>query len=216
QYPEAALMILLAVGLDCLDGRVARMTGSSSAFGVEYDSLADLVSFGMAPGWLLYTWALRSLSPLGWLAAFVFVICGALRLARFNVQANGVQKYTFTGLPIPMAASVVASAVLLMHRLYEDLPRGVDTDHPLIIVLAVYALALLMVSNFRYRSFKRLQWRRMWPLPLVAAAVLLSTVLVCGPEMTLFLLCLGYALSGPVEALLRRKKPEENVLPAEQ
>jgi len=219
QYAIAALVILLAAGLDCLDGKVARLTGSASAFGVEYDSLADLLSFGMAPGWLLYTWALHSLSPFGWLAAFAFVICGALRLARFNVQATGVQKYTFTGLPIPAAASVVASAVLLiqhLHGIYEDLPGSVDTDHPLVIVLAVYTLALLMVSNFKYRSFKRLRWRRQWPLPLLAGSVLISTVLVCGPELVLFLLALGYALSGPLEMLLRRKKPKENVIPAEQ
>jgi len=216
QYAIAALVILLAAGLDCLDGKVARLTGSASAFGVEYDSLADLLSFGMAPGWLLYMWALRSLSPFGWLAAFAFVICGALRLARFNVQATGVQKYTFTGLPIPAAASVVASAVLLIQHLYEDLPGSVDTDHPLVIVLAVYTLALLMVSNFKYRSFKRLRWRRRWPLPLLAGSVLISTVFVCGPELILFLLSLGYALSGPVEMLLWRKKPKENIIPAEQ
>ena len=216
QYAPAALVILLAAGLDCLDGKVARLTGSASAFGVEYDSLADLLSFGMAPGWLLYTWALRSLSPFGWLAAFAFVICGALRLARFNVQATGIQKYTFTGLPIPAAASVVAAAVLLIQHLYEDLPGSVDTDHPLVIVLAVYTLALLMVSNFKYRSFKRLRWRRRWPLPLLAGSVLISTVFVCGPELILFLLALGYALSGPVEMLLWRKKPKENVIPAEQ
>ena len=112
EYLLSAIAVLVAQVFDALDGRVARMTKTSSHFGVEYDSLADLLSFGMAPGWLLYTWALRSLSPFGWLAAFVFVICGALRLARFNVQATGVQKYTFTGLPIPAAASVVASAVL--------------------------------------------------------------------------------------------------------
>ena len=216
QYPLAALVILLAAGLDCLDGKVARLTGSASAFGVEYDSLADLLSFGMAPGWLLYTWALRSLSPFGWLAAFAFVICGALRLARFNVQATGIQKYMFTGLPIPAAASVVASAVLLVQHLYEDLPGSVDMDRPLVIVLAVYTLALLMVSNFRYRSFKRLHWRRRWPLPLLVGSILISTVLIYGPEIILFLLFLGYALSGPVETLLRRKKPEETVLPAEQ
>jgi CDP-diacylglycerol--serine O-phosphatidyltransferase len=212
QYTHAALVILLAAGLDCLDGKVARLTGSASAFGAVYDSLADLLSFGMAPGWLLYMWALNSLSPFGWLAAFVFVICGALRLARFNVQATGVQKYTFAGLPIPAAASVVASAVLLI----EDLPGSGDTDHSLVIVLAVYTLALLMVSNFKYRSFKRLRWRRQWPLPLLAGSVLISTVLVCGPKLILFLLALGYALSGPVEMLLWRKKPKENVIPAEQ
>ena len=91
-----------------------------------------------------------------------------------------------------------------------------DTDHPFVIAFPVYALALLMVSNFKYRSFKRLRWRRMWPLPLLAGGILLSAVLVYGPELTLFLLFLGYALSGPVETLLRRKKPEETVIPAEQ
>ncbi|MGE3537034.1 MAG: CDP-diacylglycerol--serine O-phosphatidyltransferase [Candidatus Tectimicrobiota bacterium] len=216
QYTYAALVILLAAGLDCLDGKVARLTNSSSAFGVEYDSLADLLSFGMAPGWLLYTWALGLLSPFGWLAAFAFVICGALRLARFNVQASGVQKFTFTGLPIPAAASTVATAVLLIHRLYEDMPGSVDVDHPLVLVLAVYALSLLMVSNFKYRSFKRTRWRRAWPLPLLAGAILIFLVSTYGPELTLFLLSLGYALSGPVETLVRRKKPKENVLPAEQ
>jgi CDP-diacylglycerol--serine O-phosphatidyltransferase len=127
-----------------------------------------------------------------------------------------VQKYTFTGLPIPAAASVVASAVLLIHHLYEDLPGSVDMDHPWVIALAVYALALLMVSNFRYRSFKRWHWRRRWPLPLLTGGILLSTVLVCGPALTLFLLFLGYALSGPAETLWRRKKPEESIIPAEQ
>jgi len=216
QYTHAALVILLAAGLDCLDGKVARLTGSSSAFGVEYDSLADLLSFGMAPGWLLYTWALRSLSPFGWLAAFAFVICGALRLARFNIQATGVQKYTFTGLPIPAAASVVASAVLLLHRLYADLPGNIDTDHPLVLVLAVYTLALLMVSNFKYRSFKRWRSPRRWPLSLLGGGLLLSTVLVAGPDVALCAVFLGYALSGPVETLLWRKKPKENVIPVEQ
>lgn len=218
QYTYAALLILFAAGLDCLDGKVARLTGSSSAFGVEYDSLADLLSFGMAPGWLLYTWALSSLSPFGWLAAFAFVICGALRLARFNVQATGVQKYTFTGLPIPAAASVVVSAVLLSERLYtyDDLPSSMDLDHPLVLVLSVYMLALLMVSNFKYRSFKRMRWRRLWPFPLLMASILLFTVLTYGSEVALFALFLGYALSGPVETLVWRKKPKDSVLPAEQ
>lgn len=215
QYTYAALLILFAAGLDCVDGKVARLTGASSAFGVEYDSLADLLSFGMAPGWLLYTWALSSLSPFGWLAAFAFVICGALRLARFNVQAAGVQKYTFTGLPIPAAASVVVSAVLLLERLYADLPGSIDADHPLVLVLAVYTLALLMVSNCKYRSFKRVRLGRRWSLPLLGVSVILGAVLIYGPELAMFALFLAYALSGPLEALVRRKKPQENVLPAE-
>ena len=215
QYAQAAVIILIAVCLDYLDGKVARMTNSSSAFGLEYDSLADLLSFGMAPGVLLYAWTLRSFGPLGWLAAFLFVICGALRLARFNVQATGVQKHTFTGLPIPAAAGVLASAVLLGRQLYGDF-HGVDAERPLVLVLAVYALAFLMVSNFRYRSFKRFRLTRAWPVQCLVGGALAIVVVVLMPEVALFLLFFGYALSGPVETLLRRKKTKDEALPAEQ
>lgn len=215
QYAQAALAILIAVCLDYLDGKVARMTNSSSAFGLEYDSLADLLSFGMAPGLLLYAWTLRSFGPFGWLAAFLFVICGALRLARFNVQATDVQKYTFTGLPIPAAAGVLASAVLLGRQLYGDF-HGVDADRPFFIVVAVYALAFLMVSNFKYRSFKRLRLRRPSPVQVLVGAGGAIIIIVLMPEVSLFLMFFAYALSGPVETLLRRKKPKEDVIPAEQ
>jgi CDP-diacylglycerol--serine O-phosphatidyltransferase len=215
QYARAALAILIAVGLDYLDGKVARMTNSSSAFGLEYDSLADLLSFGMAPGLLLYAWILRPFGPFGWLAAFLFVICGALRLARFNVQATGIQQYTFTGLPIPVAAGVIASAVLIGRQLYGDF-QGVDTDRPLFIVLAVYALAFLMVSNFRYRSFKQVRLKPPWPLHCLLGGAVALILIVLIPEVALFLIFFGYALSGPVEMLLRRKKPKDEVIPAEQ
>lgn len=218
QFTHAALAILVAAALDCIDGKVARLTNSASAFGVEYDSLADLLSFGIAPGWLLYTWALQSLSPIGWLGSLVFILCGALRLARFNVQAASVQKYVFTGLPIPAAASVVATAVLLSEHLYSDLPPGMD-EHPLGLVLAVYGLAFLMVSNFKYRSFKRFRIKRGWSLPLLLSGVMTLGLIAMVPEISwyvLFLLFLSYALSGPIETLVRRKKPKENVIPAEQ
>jgi CDP-diacylglycerol--serine O-phosphatidyltransferase len=215
QYTRAALAILIAVGLDCLDGKVARLTNSASAFGVEYDSLADLLSFGMAPGWLLYDWLLRPFGLFGGVAAFLFVICGALRLARFNVQAAGVQKYTFTGLPIPMAASVIASAVLLGQQIAGDMPI-VEPDHPIGFVLAIYGLAFLMVSKFRYRSFKRVHIKRAWSFPLLLGGGGTLIVFALIPEISLFVFFLSYALSGPVETLLRRKKPKENVLPAEQ
>jgi CDP-diacylglycerol--serine O-phosphatidyltransferase len=215
QYIQAAVAILIAVGLDYLDGKVARMTNSATAFGLEYDSLSDLLSFGMAPGLLLYAWTLRSFGHFGWLAAFLFVICGALRLARFNVQATGVQKYAFTGLPIPAAAGVLASAVLLGRQLYGDI-HGIDADRPLFIVLAVYALAFLMVSSFRYRSFKRLRLKRSWSFHYLGGAAFAIAVIVLMPEVSLFLMFFCYALSGPVETLLRRRKPKEEVLPAEQ
>jgi len=214
-YVQAAIAILIAVGLDYLDGKVARLTNSASAFGLEYDSLADLLSFGMAPGLLLYAWTLRSFGPFGWLAAFLFVICGALRLARFNVQAMGVQKFTFTGLPIPAAAGVLASMVLVGRHLYGDF-HPVDTDRPLVIMLAVYALAFLMVSNFRYCSFKRFHLKRSRSWHYLGVGAFTITVVALIPDVSLFLMFFAYALSGPVEALLRRRKPKGEVLPAEQ
>jgi CDP-diacylglycerol--serine O-phosphatidyltransferase len=214
QYATAALAILVAVCLDYLDGKVARLTNSSSAFGLEYDSLADLLSFGMAPGVLLYASTLRPFGPFGWLTAFLFVICGALRLARFNVQATSVQRYTFIGLPIPAAAGVIASAVLLISRIQGGL-NGVDLERPLFVVLSVYGLALLMVSNFKYRSFKRLRVKHPWSWQCLLGGAAAIVVLVLVPEVALFLVFFGYALSGPVETLLRRRKPKEEVIPAE-
>jgi CDP-diacylglycerol--serine O-phosphatidyltransferase len=215
KYVQAALAILIAVVLDCLDGKVARMTNSSSAFGVEYDSLADLLSFGMAPGLLLYAWTLRLFGPFGWLAAFLFVICGALRLARFNVQAMTMQRSMFVGLPIPAAAGVLASAVLLLQQLHGDFD-GIDPERLLSVVLAVYVLALLMVSNFKYRSFKQLRLRHAHQLHLLAGAVLTLFIIGFMPALVLFILFCAYALSGPVEALIRRKKPKEEIVAAEQ
>ena len=214
QYVQAALIIFVAFLLDCLDGKVARMTNSSSAFGVEYDSLADLLSFGVAPGLLLYAWALRPFGPLSWVAAFAFVICGALRLARFNVQASTVQRSIFIGLPIPAAAGVIASAVLLSQQLYGDL-ESVEPGHPLPIVVAIYILALLMISNVKYLSFKRVRLRRTRPVHLIIAAGL-ALLMFASPALALFLVFFGYALSGPIGALLRWKKPKEDVVTAER
>ncbi len=214
QYVQAAVAIFIAFLLDCLDGKVARMTNSASAFGVEYDSLADLLSFGMAPGLLLYAWTLRPFGPFGWIAAFAFVICGALRLARFNVQAATVQRSIFIGLPIPAAAGVIASAVLLSQQLYGDL-ESVEPGHPLPIVLAVYVLALLMISNVKYLSFKHVRLRRTRPVHVVMAVGLAGLVLL-KPALALFLVFCGYAVSGPIGALLRWKKPKEDVATAER
>ena len=149
KFEYAAYAILLASVFDVLDGKVARLSGATSKFGVQYDSLADLVSFGIAPALLTFSWALRPYGKFGWLAAFLFVVCGALRLARFNVQsASGEVKY-FKGLPIPAAALMIALTILLYLELIET---GWVKD---IAVLAmIYVLAFLMVSNIRYFSFK--------------------------------------------------------------
>src|SRR6266513_1187066 len=148
-FRTAAIWVLVSSIFDGLDGKVARLTGTSSKFGVEYDSLADLVSFGVAPGLLMYLWALRPFGRLGWLAAFLFVVCGALRLARFNVQVNTVESKRFVGLPIPAAASMVSATVLLFFHLnWESSYKRVA------ILILIYSLAFLMVSSVRYYSFK--------------------------------------------------------------
>jgi CDP-diacylglycerol--serine O-phosphatidyltransferase len=214
QYIQAALVILVAVVLDSLDGKVARMTNSASAFGVEYDSLADLLSFGLAPGLLVYAWTLHLFGPLGWVAAFVFVICGALRLARFNVQAMTIQRSAFIGLPIPAAAGVMASSVLLFQQLYGDL-ESIDPSRPLPTVLLVCALALLMVSNVKYRSFKHLRRQRVRPMHLLLVIGCAVPIMATMPSLAVFLMFFGYAVSGPIEALRRRKKSKDEVVTAE-
>src|SRR5512140_2150148 len=147
-YRTAAIWILVSAVFDGLDGKVARATGTTSKFGVEYDSLADLVAFGVAPGLLMYFWALKPFGRLGWLAAFLFVACGALRLARFNVQVETVESKRFVGLPIPAAASMVSATVLFfIHMGWSSFKK------PAILVL-IYLLAFLMVSSVKYYSFK--------------------------------------------------------------
>jgi CDP-diacylglycerol--serine O-phosphatidyltransferase len=215
QYAQAATAILIAVLLDGLDGKVARLTNSSSAFGVEYDSLADVLSFGMAPCLLLYASTLHFMGSVGWVAAGMFVICGALRLARFNVQAMASPHPHFTGLPIPGAAGVVASAVLLSQQLYGAL-ESVEPGWQLSIVVTVMCLALLMVSNVRYESLKGLQMRRAHIIPILAGLFVTILISAFMPALALFLIFFGYAISGPIEALLRWRRPKEEVATAEQ
>src|SRR5512133_1496950 len=139
-YQAAAIWIFISAICDGLDGKVARMTGTTSKFGVEYDSLADLVAFGVTPGLMMYAWALKPFGRLGWLAAFLFVVCGALRLARFNVQVNTVESKRFVGLPIPAAASMVSATVLLFYHF------GWGSYKKVTILILIYCLAFLMVS----------------------------------------------------------------------
>jgi CDP-diacylglycerol--serine O-phosphatidyltransferase len=198
-YIAAAIAILVAMVFDSLDGKWARMTKTTSLFGVEYDSLADLVSFGLAPGLLIYSWALSSYGRLGWVAAFLFVVCGALRLARYNVQSGSVESRDFSGLPIPAAAAVIASLVLMDHHI---LRLGKEVK-PLLIVVLIYILAFLMVSTFRYRSFKEMHlWGRK-PFRVLVTAVLLFIVLAAEPQIMLFALFAIYALSGVMDKPVR-------------
>lgn len=191
---RAALAILAAILFDGLDGRVARITKTNTDFGLEYDSLADLLSFGVAPAILLYTWILKPFGRIGWLAVFLFVLCGAVRLARFNVQVTEKSTDRFIGLPIPAAAGLVASYVIFS----MEVPQAAVVK-PVAVALAVYVLAGCMVSAFRYRSFKKItMWRRK-PFGVFLAAVLGLYIFILIPEVALFGAFLTYAASGPVE-----------------
>jgi len=192
QFETAAWAIMAALVLDGLDGRIASMTNTTSKFGAEYDSLADLVAFGVGPSILAYNWALSSFGKWGWLAAFLFVTCGALRLARFNIQIGIIESKVFNGLPIPGAASVVATGVLLYHYL------GFQGPFPHVVVLvSVICLALFMVSSIKYYSFKDLNFFARKPFVSFVVIVLVLVVVVAEPQITVFTFFAGYSLSGP-------------------
>ncbi len=206
-YRTAAIWILVSAIFDGLDGKVARLTGTSSKFGVEYDSLADLVSFGVTPGLLMYCWALRPFGRLGWLAAFLYVACAALRLARFNVQVTTVESKRFVGLPTPAAAAMVSSTVLLFSHFGWP-----SSFKKLAILILIYLLAFLMVSNFRYYSFKDPELIKRQPFFFLVAAVLLLTIIAAMPVVMLFSLFICYTFSGPIGFVLtwpRRRRLEK-------
>lgn len=210
-YANAAYSIIGAAVFDLLDGRLARMTRSTSKFGAEYDSLCDLISFCMAPAILLYLWALQPFGRIGWLAAFLFVACGALRLARFNVQAHVVEKAYFQGLPTPMAAGIVASAV----PAYIEL--GWESNHNPLLLGMTILLAGVMVSTFRYRSFKDLDLKERFPFRYLVLGAVVIAFIGWWPEVNMFVLFLTYAVLGAVFGILRlgRRRTKSNVyLPA--
>jgi len=191
-YP-AAIAILVAAVFDGLDGRVARMTGSTSKFGMELDSLCDLVSFGVAPALLAYLWALTPYGRYGWLAAFLFVATTALRLARFNSASDEDNKgHDFVGLPCPAAAGMVATAVMFCRFLGTD-----ETVKHISLLLLVYVLSYLMVSTHRYLSFKQLNLSREKKFQALVGMVLLLILLATEPPITLFIVMFFYILSGP-------------------
>lgn len=194
-YMAAAIAILVAVVFDMLDGKSARWTNSTSQFGVEYDSLADLVSFGVAPGLLIYSWALSGHGMVGSAVMFAFVACGALRLARYNVMAATSESRYFTGLPIPAAASVVATLVVFDHHIVR---MGAEVK-PLLILIMTLVLAFLMVSTIKYRSFKDLRFKDGHHFNYLVWVVLALMLVVAWPQVMLFVVFAAYAISGIVE-----------------
>ncbi len=193
----AAYAIVAGAVFDQLDGRVARATNSTSRFGAELDSLSDLITFGMAPGLLLFLWSLEPFGRVGWLASFFYLACGALRLARFNVQATSVEKAYFQGLPILMAAGIVASSVLA----FEDL--ALDAARSWGLLIMTFCLGFVMVSNFRYRSFKDIDFRHRLPFKYLVVGVFILTLVVIRPESSLFVLFLTYATLGAIFGIWR-------------
>lgn len=206
-YKVAAIAIVIAAVFDQLDGRLARLTRATSKFGAELDSLCDAVSFGVAPGMLMYFWALQPFGRLGYMASFLFAACGVLRLARFNVQVGVVEKNYFQGLPIPMAAGIIASAFLA----FDDM--GWMAEGSVLLLVVTILLAFVMVSNFRYRSFKDIDLKQRLPFRYLIAGVIVLFVVALRPEVMLFVLFFGYAALGAVFGLFRWGKNRKQ-LPA--
>jgi len=198
-FEYAAIAIFIAMIMDTLDGRVARLTKTQSAFGAQYDSLSDMVSFGIAPALVCYNWGLSELGKPGWLAAFIFAATGALRLARFNVQGSALDKRYFIGLPIPAAAAVVGSMVWLGAEL------GISGKNiSILVALIVSALGILMVSYFKYYSFKEIDFKNHVPYMAVVIIILLFSLIAWNPPIVLFTVFFIYALSAPILWLRNR------------
>jgi CDP-diacylglycerol--serine O-phosphatidyltransferase len=207
RFEYAAMAIFLAMLLDGLDGRVARMTNTQSRFGAEYDSLSDMVAFGLAPALVVFVWSLSELGKLGWLAAFVYTAGAALRLARFNTQVGSADKRYFQGLPSPSAAAIIAGGVWVAvdHNIAGE-------DVSWLAGLLTTSAGLLMVSNVRYHSFKEIDFRGKVPFMVLVMVMLGFAVILWHPPLVLFLTFLGYAIAGPVLTLfyLRRHRTERS------
>ncbi len=199
-FDQAVIAIFIALVLDGLDGRVARLTQTQTAFGAEYDSLSDLIAFGLAPALLVHQWAFAEMGKLGWFVAFIYTATTALRLARFNTVQTGDKKY-FTGLPSPSAAAILASTVWIIH---DGGYPGAALDW--LIASLTVLVGLLMVSNIRYYSFKEIDFKD--KVPFISAVIIMLglAVLLTRPAPILFTLFLVYGLSGPVTALYRLRR----------
>lgn len=204
RFENAAIAIFVAMILDGLDGRVARLTNTQSAFGAEYDSLADVVSFGVAPALLAFSWSLDTLGKFGWAAAFIYTACAALRLARFNTQISVADKRFFTGLASPAAAAVVAGLVWF----FTEDGSNVEPSRLLALICAVVtvAIGLLMVTNIPYYSFKTIDLKGRVPFVALLLVVLLFVVVFQYPALVLLGGFLAYAASGPLMYFFRRSR----------
>ena len=202
-FDKAAVGILIAMIMDGLDGRIARLTNTTSEFGKEYDSLVDLIAFGLAPGLVVYFWSLQHLCKTGWLISFIFTAATALRLARFNTGDSNEKRY-FIGLPSPAAAAFVTFWVWSMHE-FEIQGSSISIISAFIVVFA----ALMMVSNIKYRSFKDFDAKNRVPFVVLIGVVMTFSLIYFDPPRILFLMSAGFAMSGPVSWLFRYRKGQE-------
>ena len=204
-FESAPIAIFVAMVFDGLDGRIARITNTSSKFGQEYDSLADMVSFGVAPALVMFSWGLGEMGKFGWSAAFIYVACAALRLARFNTQIDTADKNYFTGLASPAAAGVLASMVWVCHDLGWE---GASLPYELGVLMAVLTAitGILMMANVPYYSFKGIDFRSRVPFVVIFLVVLVFGLVTVDPPRILLATALVYAASGPVLRVVRRNK----------
>jgi len=216
KYVTAAVAIIIAGLFDMLDGKIARVTNTTSKFGVEYDSLADLVSFGIAPGLLMYLWALQPLGRIGWLAAFLYMVCGALRLARFNTQVGSINGDFFNGLPIPGGAGMVAATVLFFNKINLD-----GSEYAIVLLILLYVLSFLMVSTVKYYSSKNSVLLNKMKLDVndlsnLAVIILVLVFIAAQPSIALFLLGVVYTVSGPLGMVFRHKQEKAEGLSTDE
>lgn len=217
KYFVAAVAILVSLVFDGLDGRIARFTNTTSKFGAEYDSLADLIAFGVAPSLLAYIWAMSSNGKIGWLAGFLFIACGALRLARYNIQIGIIESKVFNGLPIPAAACVIATTVIFFDFI------GIEGKyHNSYLTYFVILLSLLMVSSIKYYSFKDIKLYARMPFTLFLIVVGILLFIYYKPEIMAFVIMVGYATSGPIwwvvkfgQKITRKAKEKKSIQHAE-
>lgn len=191
-FEYASIAIFVAMVLDGLDGRVARLTNTTSAFGEQYDSLSDMVSFGLAPSLLMFNWALHDLGKVGWICAFIYAVCAALRLARFNTQIGSVDSRYFIGLASPAAAAIVAGIIWVGYDAQVSLELSIFAA-----IMTAFS-GLLMVSNFNYSSFKGLDFKGRVPFVSILAVVLVFAVIAIDTPKMLLAVFACYGLSGPV------------------
>lgn len=196
-YTVAATSLIIAVIFDILDGKIARATNTTSKFGIEYDSLADLISFGVAPGLMMYLWALKPMGRIGWLAAFLLMVCGALRLARFNTHIGDNKIDYFIGLPIPAGAGMIASTVLFCHKF--DI--AINNVSQIIMLIMLYVISFLMVSSVKYKSFKKAEVFKKMNFNVLVSIILLLIFIAAQPSIALFSLGIVYIISGPLTTL---------------